>query len=550
MMHPIFIGIDVGTGSARAGAFDQNGRLIASFAVEIETFYPQPDFVEQSSTNIWEAICKATHAVLSNADITAEQVKGIGFDATCSLVALDQDFQPISISPSGDNKRNIVVWMDHRALSQTARINAQKHPILQFTGNVISPEMQIPKLLWLKENLPSLFEKTAHFFDLPDWLVHRATGTQTRSLCSATCKWTYQGKNGYSGEGWDREFLNSVGLEPLLQDNTARIGNHFAAPGAAIDTGLTDDAANELGLIAGTPVAASLIDAYAGALGTMGVEAKTPKASSARVALISGTSACHITTTSEPLFVPGVWGPYFSVLGPDQWANEAGQSMAGALIDRVLDGHSATSSLRLQADEQKISLYDQLEQVLAEQAGCDADTHTLTRHIHIQPDFHGNRAPLADPLRKGAITGLTKDCGVTDLALQYLAALQALAYGTRQIIEAMNEKGAGIDTIVVSGGLALNALYLREHADATGLRILQTTTQEPVLLGSAMLAATAAGQFDTLQDAMREMCGPARTIAPRRGKPRAFHDAKYAVFLKMQTDFAAYRDLMTSPGDI
>lgn len=555
MTHPIFLGIDVGTGSARAGAFDQHGTLIATQAVTIDTFHPQPDFVEQSSTNIWAAICKATKAVLTSGAIPPEHVKGIGFDATCSLVALDQDFQPVSISPSGDDNRNIIVWMDHRALAQAARIDAQKHPILQFTGSTISPEMEVPKLLWLKENLPETFEKSAHFFDLPDWLVHRATGSLIRSLCSATCKWTYQGKNGCFGEGWDQSFLKSVGLETLLQDDAVKIGNQFAAPGTAIDAGLTTAAAKELGLRPGTPVASSMIDAYAGALGTMGAEATQSKTDStqshgARMALISGTSACHIAATPEPTFVPGVWGPYFSVLGAEQWVNEAGQSMAGALIDRVLDGHSATAVLRAQAKEQRISLYDLLQQLLIKLGGGAANTHLLTRHTHIQPDFHGNRAPLADPTRKGSITGLTKDCGASDLALQYLATLQALAYGTRQIIDAMNDKGAGIDTIVVSGGLARNTLYLREHADATGLRILQPATQEPVLLGSAMLGATAAGHYATLRDAMREMSGPAQIISPRAGAIRAYHDAKYAVFLKMQADFAAYRTLMTPAGDL
>lgn len=552
MTQHFFLGIDVGTGSARTGAFDQNGTLIASHSVAIETFHPKPDFVEQSSSNIWSAICEATNAVMAIGKITAAQVKGIGFDATCSLVVLDHDLQPLSVSPSGNPERNIIVWMDHRAIDQAARIDAQAHPILQFTGNTISPEMEVPKLLWLKENMPDAFAQATHFFDLPDWLVHRATGSDVRSLCSATCKWTYQGKNGCEGQGWDHDFFNSIGLESLLENNAAKIGNQFAAPGAPIEAGLTKTAAAELGLCEGTPVAASMIDAYAGALGTLGIASDDTAASEsgARLALISGTSACHIAATPEPTFVPGVWGPYFSVLGTEQWVNEAGQSMAGALIDRVLNGHSATVELRTQAKADGTSIYDLLEHLLIEQAGDAASTHTLTRHVHVQPDFHGNRAPLADPSRKGAISGLSKECDALDLALQYLATIQALAYGTRQIISAMNDKGAAIDTIVVSGGLARNALYLREHADVTGLKILQPATQEPVLLGSAMLGATAAGQFATLQDAMRAMSGPADTITPRGSAIQRYHDAKYAVFLKMQADFDAYRTIMTSTGDI
>ena len=78
--------------------------------------------------------------------------------------------------------------MHHRALDQSARINAGKHAVLRCVGGVISPEMQTPKLLWVKENLPQAWKRTAHFFDLPDYLTYRATGDTTRSLCSLVCK--------------------------------------------------------------------------------------------------------------------------------------------------------------------------------------------------------------------------------------------------------------------------------------------------------------------------------------------------------------------------
>ncbi|MFC6589113.1 FGGY-family carbohydrate kinase [Sulfitobacter pacificus] len=115
------------------------------------------------------------------------------------------------------------------------------------------------------------------------------------------------------------------------------------------------------------------------------------------------------------------------------------------------------------------------------------------------------------------LDGLTLDGGIKDLALDYLATVQALAYGTRQILEAMRAKGANFDTLVVSGGLAKNALYLREHADATGCRILVPDQPEPVLLGAAMLGAAAAGDFNNLPAAMAAMSGKGSTVVPRGG---------------------------------
>jgi len=391
--------------------------------------------------------------------------------------------------------------------------------------------------------MPESFARAATFFDLPDWLVHKATGSDTRSLCSTVCKWTYLGQNGVQGEGWDRAFFQDAGLDQLSQNNFHALGNRFAAPGDKVGQ-LSSTSAAALGLAPGTAVAASLIDAYSGALGTIGVDLGTGSFDR-RLALIAGTSSCHITVSAAPAFVPGVWGPYFSVLLPGLWANEAGQSAAGALIDRIIDGHAAIGEARDLAKAANVSVFTLLDRRLETMAD-GKDTALLTAGRHVQPDFHGNRSPLADPMRKGAIVGLSLDRTIDDLALDYLATLQALAYGTRHILTEMRNNGIEIDTLVVSGGLAQNRLFLREHADATGCTILVPDQREPVLLGSAMLGAVAAGRYPDLAEAMRAMSGSGTRIAARTGAVAAYHDRKYRVFRRMQDDFTAYADLMAS----
>ena len=141
-----YIGIDVGTGSARAGVFDGNGRMLADASRQIKIRRPQPDFVEQSSTDIWRACCHATRQALANARVSPSRIRGVGFDATCSLVALNANDRPVTVSPTGKDQQNVIVWMDHRALDQTRRINATGHNLLKYVGGVISPEMESPKL--------------------------------------------------------------------------------------------------------------------------------------------------------------------------------------------------------------------------------------------------------------------------------------------------------------------------------------------------------------------------------------------------------------------
>ena len=535
----VFIGIDVGTGSARAGVFDASGRLLGSGVAPIAAHWPRPDFAQQSSTDIWAAVVAACRGAMAGIGVP---VTGIGFDATCSLVVADAAGGPVSVCPDGTAAHDVMLWMDHRAIADAEAINATGAAVLAHVGGVISPEMQMPKLRWLKREVPRAWAKAARFWDLPDWLAHRATGTEARSLCSAVCKWTYLGHKGTGGEGWDKGFLAEIGLGDLA-DDLPRIGARFAAPGEAVG-GLSARAAAELGLPEGVPVASGMIDAYAGALGTLGVASE--RGPEARLAVIAGTSACHILTAPEAVFVPGVWGPYRSVLLGEVWANEGGQSAAGALIDAVLARHAAFAGVRAEAEARGLRPTDLLDAHLSAMA---PETATLTRGRHVQPDFHGNRSPLADPTRHGAISGLTLAHDVGDLALDYLATVQALAYGTRHIITEMRRAGAAVDAIVVSGGLAKNALYLRETADVTDCTVLVPAQAEPVLLGAAMLGAVAGGAFADLPAAMAAMSGPVAAITPRGGAIAAYHDAKYAVFRRMQDDFQAYAALMAAAGE-
>ncbi len=547
-----YLGIDVGTGSARAGVFDHQGHLLGTATHPIRMWRPQPDFVEQSSDDIWRACCTAVQAAVGQAAVSADQIRGIGFDATCSLVALDANDQPVSISPTGNDERNVIVWMDHRAVEQAQRINATNHEVLRYVGGVISPEMQAPKLLWLKENLPQSWERAAMFFDLPDYLTYRATGDATRSLCTTVCKWTYLGheqSNRSDTVGrWDDSFWRTVGLGEFVQENYARIGQRIRPMGEAIGKGLTPQAADELNLQPQTPVGISIIDAHAGGLGVIGAAidgaAPTPQDMERRLALIGGTSSCHMVVANEARFIPGVWGPYFSAMIPDLWLNEGGQSATGSLIDHVIFSHARSAELRDEAKTQDRTIYELLNDRLDALATSVEFPGVLTNTLHVLPYFHGNRSPRADPTLRGMISGLTLGDTIDDLALLYLATIQAVAHGTRDIINALNEYDYRIDTIFACGGGTKNPVFLREHADITGCRIVLPQEPEAVLLGAVILAAVAGGAFGSVLEAMSAMSRAGQTIAPSGGGIARYHNAKHAVFRRMYDDQLAYRALL------
>jgi len=556
MSDGCYLGIDVGTGSVRAGVFDRTGRRLGSANEPIRMWKPQEDFVEQSSDDIWASAGRAVRAALKEAGTTPEAISGIGFDATCSLVALDADDRPVTVSPTGSDEQNVVVWMDHRALDQTDHVNATGHRVLEYVGGRVSPEMQTPKLLWIKENLPETWQRTARFLDLPDFLTYRATGDDTRSLCTTVCKWGYLGHEESQTPGsigrWDSTFLDAVGLDDLRREGYSRIGRRVRPMGEPLGQGLTAAAADELGLVAGTPVAVAIIDAHAGGLGLLGapIDGQAPDAADLdhRLALIGGTSSCHMAVSGDARFVPGVWGPYYSAMVPGLWLTEGGQSATGALIDHVISSHARAAELRERADREKTTVYALLNDRLAEMASSLPFPAALTSELHVLPYFHGNRSPRADPSLRGAVTGLKLDDSIDSLALYYLATIQAIALGTRHIIEAMNAKGYCIDTLVACGGDTKNEVFVREHADTTGCRIVLPEEPEAVLLGSALLGAVAAGEFPSVIAGMGAMNRPGIVIEPTGGETARYHDARYRVFHRMYEDQLAYRELMKDGG--
>src|SRR6202165_4853138 len=248
-MRQAFIGVDVGNSSARARVFDERGALLATARHPITVWHEAGNVVEQSSSEIWAACADSVRAASAEAALPPSAIKGIGFDATCSLVVLDAAANPLTASMSGDQRRNVIVWMDHRAIAEARLVNDTHDDVLRYVGGSISPEMEIPKLLWLKRHMPSTYRSAGHFFDLADYLSFRATGSTARSICTLACKWNFLAHE----RRWSDSYFERIGLGDLASESYAKIGKEIVAPGTPLGTGLSEAAALDLGLLGGTP---------------------------------------------------------------------------------------------------------------------------------------------------------------------------------------------------------------------------------------------------------------------------------------------------------
>ncbi|MGC2779338.1 MAG: FGGY-family carbohydrate kinase [Bradyrhizobium sp.] len=545
-MRQAFVGVDVGTTSTRAGIFDEAGRLLGAARHPIQTWHEAGDVVEQSSDDIWRACCASVKAALAEAAIAPDLIKGIGFDATCSLVVLDPSGAPLTVSGAGDARRNVIVWMDHRALAEARDINATGDDVLRYVGGSVSPEMEMPKLLWLKRHLRKSFDAAGHFFDLADFLTFRATGSLARSMCTVTCKWNYLAHE----TRWSAAYFRRIGLDDFVVEDHARIGTEIVAPGTPLGRGLSQDAAEQLGLVAGTPVGAALIDAHAGGIGAIGGRAADGGEVDAcdRLAYIMGTSACIMATTRAPSFVPGVWGPYYQGMVPGLWLNEGGQSAAGAAIDHLLRSHPASAEATVAARAEGLDVIGLLEKrIMARTNGAGAAA-LLARDLHILPEFLGNRSPYADPDSRAVIAGLDLDTDISAMERLFVAGLCGLAYGLADVIDAFAANGVTSRILVMAGGASRSPLVRQIMADTTGLTVALPGTQEPVLLGAAMLGAVASGAFRSIGDTMASMSTLGRLSDPTDTGIAGFHRRKRRIHGMLRTLDRDSRSVMHGAG--
>ena len=230
---------------------------------------------------------------------------------------------------------------------------------------------------------------------------------------------------------------------------------------------------------------------------------------------------------------------------PGYWLTEGGQSATGALLDFTLANHAASPELVRLAAQSGVSVYEIINaEVERLAAGANLPSPALlTRDLHVFDGHLGNRSPLADPRACGLVDGLSLEMSLASLALLYLATLQSIAYGTRAVVEALNAKDYAVTRLCAVGGGTKNPLWLQQHADITGASLFLPEEPEAVLLGSALLAAVAAGAYSDIPAAMRSMCRSAGVIEPNLATAE-YHAAKYRIYQELYTQQKARREVM------
>jgi xylulokinase len=450
-----FIGVDTSTTATKALLMDESGRVLGVASNEYPYEIPQPLWSEQDPALWWHATRLSIRQVITKTGVDASAIRGIGLTGQMHGLVL--------LNEKGEVLRPSILWNDQRTGPQCDAIRSKlgRENLIQITGNDALTGFTAPKILWVQEHEPEIWERVRHILLPKDYVRYKLTGEFAIDRADGAGTILFD----LARRDWSPEVLAALDIPAEYLPKTYE--------GTDVTGVLLLSAANDLGLPAGIPIFGGGGDQAASAVGTGAVRAGV-------VSLSLGTSGVVFATTDGPVIEPDGRLHAFchSVLG--KW------HLMGVML-------SAAGSLRWHRDTFAPGMdYDTLLKPAADiPPGSDG--------LFFLPYLSGERTPHPDPLARAAFVGLTVRHGFPHLTR---AVLEGVSFGLRDSFELM--KGAGLENITqvrVTGGGARSLLWRQILADVFQAEIVTVNTTEGAAYGAALLAGTGAGVFGSVESA-------------------------------------------------
>ncbi len=465
------VGVDVSTESTKAILFDHQGKVACSGSSSYAVLSPKPGWAEQKAEWWLSALQKSVAEMLRASGAAKQRIVGMAIThQRYSFVPVDGNCTPL---------RDAILWCDNRCSVQAewAAANVGVEKIYERTGYV--PYVwSVYKILWLKQNEPDVYERTAKWALVQDFLVRRLTGEWATSSSSAAMMGCLDIHN---TTRWASDILDAFGIS--REKFISRI-----EPAGALLATLTPRAAEELGLPAGLPVYAAAGDQPCGCLGA-GVY------HTGMVGINGGTS-CTVQGVTRSL--PRKGHHFIIEINPvGAFAPEVAIHSGGSMLMKWV-----RDKLLTERDAGWDRIYALAEKAPAGNLGL----------VNI-PYFRGVEVPYWDSMSRGILFGLGTDHGIEHLVR---AIIEGLAYEARMIIELMEESTTeAIDVIKMYGGSAVSAVWNQVFADVVGREVNVPETVQATALGAAVCAAAGARMYSSIEEAAGRMTRVSHAYYPR-----------------------------------
>jgi L-ribulokinase len=518
MTARLALGLDFGTEAVRALVLDlDTGQELATktsayksgvMSKRLPWGPPLPsDWALQDPADWIDACELAATAALAVANVDRRAIVGIGVDFTsCTVLPTNATGTPLCQLPEWNHEPHAwpKLWKHHAAQGQADDVNELAARLgvswLPRYGGRISSEWLIPKAAEIVDEAPTAYDAAHRLIEAGDWFVEQLSGELTRNSCAAGFKAQWNKREGYPAQSWLQQ------LRPQLSDLfTQRAGGRVVPPGTRVGR-IRRDWASRLGVPQSVAVAAAIVDAHAGVLGSGVADPGT-------LYLAIGTSTCHLLLEPSERIVVGISGVVQDGIIEGAYAYEAGQASVGDMLDWYarLVGKS----------------HEELTAAASLLAPGEAGLLALDW-------WNGSRTPLVDANLSGVIVGFNL---ATPPAAVYRGLLEATAFGTRLVVDTFAKAEIDVSRLVVGGGLAANKLLVQIYADVTGLPVAVVASDQPSARGAAVLAAAASSQFPDVRTAAKALTQmPSVSLEPR-ADAHALYDELYGVYLDLIAAF-------------
>ena len=491
MSNRFLVGVDIGTYSSKGVLVKTDGTVVASHTVPHGMDMPKPGYFEHDADQVWwHDFVVITKNLLSSSGIDPKQILGIGTSAIGSCVLpIDENGKPL--------RPGILYGIDTRASTEIEYLERElgKHEIFRTSGSHLSSQASGPKVLWIRNHEPEIYQKTRWFLTSEAYLVHKLTGKASIDIYTA---------GGYAPlyDVRSREWISEVAelITPLERLPKAYWSYEIVGE-------VTAEAAQETGLAEGTPVVAGTTDAAAEAV-SAGV------AEFGDMMLMFGSSIFFIMKTAELIKTQSFWSSNF--LEEGSFAFLGGMSTSGSLTTWFRD-----QLAHYEIEKEK----EGGENAYAVLASLASTSPIGSNGLIALPYFEGERTPLHDPKAKGVWFGLSLKHTKGDI---YRAILEGVAFGIRHNVEVMGEEGVQPARILAVGGGTKNPLWLQIVADVCNIDLVVPEQQIGASYGDAFLAATGVGLFKDLSE-IKQWVRIKETIHPNL-ESRKLYEINYQIF--------------------
>lgn len=455
-MTRYLLAIDQGTTSSRAIVFDQTGNSVASDQQEFHQYFPRDGWVEHDAREIWDSTLAVCRGALEKAGIEASELAGIG-------ITNQRETTVIWDRATGEPIYHAIVWQDRRTASWCTKLKSDGHEdmVVDRTGLLIDPYFSATKMAWILDNVEGARSRAESgdlaFGTVDSWLLWNLT--DGKSHCTDATNASRTALFNIHEQDWDEDLLTLFrvprALLPEVLDSSADYGT-----------------AETRWLGAPVMIAGIAGDQHAALVGQACFSpgmAKSTYGTGCFLMLNTGDDAVR----SENRLLTTM---AYRLNGKPCYAVEGSIFVAGAAMQWLRDGLKLISH--------------------ANESSAHAEAVGVDNPVYLVPAFTGLGAPHWDPHARGAIMGLTRDTGIGEIVT---AGLQSVCYQTKDLVRAIQNDGARLESLRVDGGMVVNDWVMQFLADILNVTVDRPRVTETTALGAAYLAGLQTGVFDSLE---------------------------------------------------